>query len=102
MYIDKVIDLFNKKDFSSKILEKFHECISDKEFKKYEKTRNREYHCIRTTYVIDSQYIGALICNNICNMEYLMRNLYELFSIIIDEEEIIYKKIILTKEKANK
>lgn len=91
MYIDKVIELFRKRGVTSEILMKFYNCVSSIEYKEYENTRNREYHCLRMFYVLDGKSIDLVIRDNICNIANMMYSLYKLFSMIIKEEKNIYK-----------
>lgn len=94
MYINKVRELFSEKNYQSKILKKFEDCISRVEYKKYEKIRNREYHCLRTYYVIDEGLRDNVIISYISLMAEMMKSLSDLFFIIINEEEKIYTKMI--------
>lgn len=94
MYIDKIVELFDERKITSNILREFYMCISSEEYKMYEKLRNREYHCLRTVYVLDEE-CGCIFINDcICKIETLMRSLYKVFFMIINEEKLIYKKIV--------
>lgn len=91
MYIEKILDIFDRKTFSAKILNKFKECVTCNDFEKYENVRNREYHRIRTRYFNnDSSFEFA----NICAMKNVMDSLYELFEMIIEEEKVILDRMI--------
>jgi hypothetical protein len=91
MYISKILDIFDSKTFSTKILNKFKECVTCNDFRKYENARNKEYHRIRTRYFNnDSSFKIA----NICFMKNVMDSLYELFDMIIEEENVILDRMI--------
>ncbi len=91
MYIEKILDIFDSKAFSSEILIKFNECVNFNDFKKYENARNRNYHRIRTRYFNnDSTFEFA----NIGVMKNVMDSLYELFEMIIEEEKVILDSMI--------
>jgi len=94
MYINKVRELFSEKNYQSEILKKFEDCISSVEYKKYEKIRNREYHCLRTYYVIDERLRDDVIISYISLMAEMMESLSDLFFIIINVEEKIYTKMM--------
>ena len=94
MYIDKIVELFDERKITSDILREFYMCISSEEYKMYEKLRNREYHCLRTVYVLDEECRSIFINDSICKIEKLMCSLYNVFFLIINEEKLIYKKII--------
>ena len=94
MYIDKIVELFSENKITSDILREFYNCISSEEYKMYEKLRNIEYHCLRTVYVLDEEDGCIFINDCICKMEKLIRSLYKLFFMIINEEKVIYEKIV--------
>lgn len=94
MYIDKIVELFSENKITSDILREFYNCISSEEYKMYEKLRNREYHCLRNVYVLDEEDGCIFINDCICKMEKLIRSLYKLFFMIINEEKVIYEKIV--------
>ena len=94
MYIDKIVELFSENKITSDILREFYNCISSEEYKMYEKLRNREYHCLRTVYVLGEEDGCIFINYCICKMEKLIRSLYKLFFMIINEEKVIYEKIV--------
>lgn len=95
MYIEIILKLFHNQNIKSDILTKFIECVSSKEYKEYEEIRNREYHCLRTVYVLDEECRQMYINDSICKIEKLMSKLYQVFLMIIDEERMIYKKMSL-------
>lgn len=94
MYIDNIIKMFKEKGITSKIIVKFRECVSSLEYKEYEKIRNRDYHCLRTFYIFDEKSIDMVINAYISKMVKMMYALSELFSLIIEEENQIYTKMI--------
>ena len=95
VYIEVILKLFYDQNIKSDILTKFIDCVSSREYKEYEEIRNREYHCLRTVYVLDEECRQMYINDSICKIEKLMSMLYQLFLMIIDEEKMIYEKISL-------
>lgn len=95
MYIEMILKLFYDQSIKSDILTKFSDCVSSREYKEYGEIRNREYHCLRTVYVLDEECRQMYINDSICRIEKLMSILYQLFLMIIDEERVIYEKISL-------
>lgn len=91
MYIEKILDIFNSKTFSTKIIEKFKQCVTCNDFIKYENIRNKEYHRIRTRYFNNNSSYEVL---NISIMKNAMDSLYELFEMIIEEEKLIFNRMI--------
>lgn len=96
MYIDRVKELFNRSGLRTEIILKFCNCVSSIEYKEYEKARNMEYHCLRTLYVFEqnSSEMGMNVTANVCNIVHAMDALYNLFSMIIQDEEKIYEQLI--------
>ena len=81
----------SKKTFSTKIIEKFEECVTCNDFIKYVDIRNNEYHRIRARY-FNNNYSYEII--NISIMKNAMDSLYELFEMIIEEEKLISDRMI--------
>ncbi|WP_029503036.1 Cthe_2314 family HEPN domain-containing protein [Lachnoclostridium phytofermentans] len=103
MYIEKVVDLFKSKSITSSILIKFNDCISSTEYNDYEKDRNKEYHCLRSYYLLNEEGRATFAESNIYNVEKMMYSLYNVFSLIIKEEKSIYSEMILSfRDKQNK
>lgn len=91
MYIEKILDILNRKTFSTKILNKFKECVTCNDFIEYENVRHMEYHCIRSRHFNNDSSFEFV---NIIVMKNVMGLLYELFEMIIEEEKLIFNKMI--------
>lgn len=94
MYIYKISELLSNRGCNDEILRKFNKCITHRYFKEYEKERNREYHCLRQVYFLKTEKIKSeIILLNITRISYLLKNLSEIFEMIIEDEINIYTEI---------
>lgn len=94
MNIYKIYELLSNRGYNNEILSKFNECITHRYFKDYEKERNREYHGLRQIYFLKTEKLKSEITLvNITRISYLLKNLSEIFEMIIEDEINIYTKI---------